>query len=391
MTNILLLHESEQPTSMGIFIGQQKAEKKYGQTHITKQFPTCVTPAEIAAADVILCVRGESPMTEAILRYAKEQKKFLIFYLDDDLKDIPKTAFRFPGRKKWLLRCMSHCDMLQTPNQLIAEEYAPFLQTGRTVVSHTSIEEEELCQTPPEEGVVKLVYAASQGHVPNFNAFIAPILPRLFERYGRKIQLHLIGLHPEVDVGEYNDQIHYVPGMSLEAYNAFMREHHYDIGLSPLVTNHFTERKYFNKYIEYAKVGICGVYSRVMPYQLAVRDGWNGYYADNDPESWFETLCRAIEGEEERHRIVETAQEHLRTCHAEAVLHQKAIEDIPELVADYTQADRSYPARWPGYVLVAKVRHGCFRIWESIYLSLRSLKQYGLQSTWNRIKRKIRR
>ncbi len=340
---------------------------------------------------MILCVRGESPMTEAILRYAKEQKKFLIFYLDDDLKDIPKTAFRFPGRKKWLLRCMSQCDMLQTPNQLIAEEYAPFLQSGRTVVSHTTIEEEELCQTPPEEGVVKLVYAASQGHVPNFNAFIAPILPRLFERYGRKIQLHLIGLHPEIDVGEYNDQIHYVPGMPLDAYNAFMREHHYDIGLSPLVTNHFTERKYFNKYIEYAKVGICGVYSRVMPYQLAVKDGWNGYYADNDPDSWFEALCRAIEGEEERRRIVETAQEHLRTCHAEAALYEKTKQDIPELVADYTQADRSYPSRWPGYVLAAKARHSCFRIWESIYLSLRSFKQFGLKNTWDRIKRKIRR
>ena len=364
MVNILVLHESEQPTLMGLYLSWKKSEAKYGNCQVVKEFSVKVTREQIAWADVIICVRGESPMTEAILRYARQQGKFLIFYLDDDLKDIPRSAFRFPGRKKWLLRCISQCHMLQTPNQLIAEEYAEFVEGGRTSVAHTSVTEEEISTTPAEPGAVKLVYAASRGHIPNFNAFIKPILPRLFEKYGKGIELHLIGLDPEVDVGEFNSQIHYVAGMPSEAYNEFMKVNHYDIGLSPLVTNHFTERKYFNKYIEYSKVGICGVYSRVMPYQLAVKDGWNGFYADNDPESWYETLCRVIEDEEARVRVVRTAQEHLRAEHGEEQLRQKMMGVIPELEADYSDADRSCPGAWTGYVPVYRLRKNKIKIEE---------------------------
>lgn len=391
MVNVLMLHEGEQATLMLTYLGWKNNEAKYGTCRVEKQFSTRVTREEIAWADVILCVRGESPMTEAVLRYARERGKFLIYFLDDDLKDLPKSAFRFPGRKKWLLRCISLCHMLQTPNQLIAEEYAEFLESGRTVVGHTSVTEEEISTTPAEPGVVKLVYAASRGHIPNFDAFIKPILPRLFEKFGKGIELHLIGLDPRVDVGEYNSQIHYVAGMSLEAYNEFMKVNHYDIGLSPLVTNHFTERKYFNKYIEYSKVGICGVYSRVMPYELAVKDGWNGFYADNDPESWYETLCRVIEDPQGRERVVRTAQEHLRTEHAEERLHQKMMGAVPELEADYSGADRSVPRAWPGYMGIYRLRHGIFRCVERSYLTVQSLKRFGFASTVARIKSKLRK
>ena len=216
-------------------------------------------------------------------------------------------------------------------------------------------------------------------------------MPRLFEKYGKSIELHLIGLDPKVDVGEYNSQIHYVPGMSLEAYNQFMKEHHYDVGLSPLVTNHFTERKYFNKYIEYSKVGICGVYSRVMPYMLAVKDGWNGFYADNDPESWYETLCRVIEDGEARTQVVKTAQAHLRTEHGEERLHQKLLEEVPELAKDYSDASRDCPTAWPGYMRLYRLRHKLFRIRESAYLFLLSMKQSGISSTVARIKSKLRK
>ena len=391
MVNVLMLHESEQATLMLTYLSWKKSEAKYGDMRVEKQLSEKVTREEIAWADVILCVRGESPMTEAILRYARQQGKFLLYLLDDDLKDLPKGSFRFPGRKKWLLRCISLCHMLLTPNQLIAEEYAEFIEGGRTMVGHTSVTEEEISTTVAEPGVVKLVYAASRGHIPNFNAFIKPILPRLFEKYGKGIELHLIGLDPQVDVGEFNSQIHFVPGMPLEAYNEFMKTHHYDIGLSPLVTNHFTERKYFNKYIEYAKVGICGVYSRVMPYMLAVKDGWNGFCADNDPESWYETLCRVIEDHEGRARVVVTAQEHLRTEHGEEHLRRQMMGCIPELEADYSGSDRSVPKAWPGYVAAYRLRHSIFRCAERIYLTVYSLKRFGFASTIARIKSKIRK
>lgn len=387
MLNLLLLHEGEQPTLMSIYYSW-KAERPWNQNvNVTKQFVTKLTEEELQNADTVICVRGESPLTYLWLRYAKLMGKFLIYFLDDDLKDLPASSLRYPRRNKWLLKCIAQCDVLQTPNRLIADEYRDFLESRRAVVTHTAVGEDEISRSYNDTDTVKLVYAASEGHIPNFNTFIKPILPQLFEKFGKQLELHLVGLHPEVDVGEFNSQIFYTPSMPLAAYNEFMKTHHFDIGLAPLVTNHFTQRKYFNKYIEYSKVGICGVYSRVMPFELVVKDGWNGYYADNTPESWLEALTKAIENHSDRERVIDTAQEHLRTCHSEEGIFSALIAEIPELLqtTDRTVTDSVSKL----FLFAYKLRHGIFRFAESIYLTGCSLSNLGLSTTIAKIKRKM--
>lgn len=389
MPNMLLLHEGEQPTVMSIYHDWQTQRPWKPEMHVSKQFATKLTAEQLQNADTVMCVRGESPLTYLWLRYAKTMGKFLIYFLDDDLKDLPASSLRYLRRNKWLLKCISLCDVLLTPNQLIADEYRDFLESRRAVVSHTAVGEEAISRSYQDSDTVKLVYAASEGHIPNFNAFIKPILPQLFQKFGKQLELHLVGLHPEVDVGAFNSQIFYTPSMTLAAYNDFMKTHHFDIGLAPLVTNHFTQRKYFNKYIEYSKVGICGVYSRVMPFQLVVKDGWNGYYADNTPESWLETLTKAIENRAERERIIDTAQEHLRTCHSEEGIFSALMNEIPELLQT---TDKSAVCSVSKTLLFFyKLRHGIFRIAESIYLTGCSLSNLGLQTTIAKIKRKLGR
>ena len=63
-----------------------------------------------------------------------------------------------------------------------------------------------------------------------------------------------------------------------------MKESNFNIGFAPLDNTYFANRKYFNKYIEYTKFGILGMYSNTMPYTLIVKDKENGILVDNSSE-----------------------------------------------------------------------------------------------------------
>lgn len=385
-TNIMILHEGEQPTLLSLYAIMCKFGEKKG-CKIKKQYCNRLNIQELNWADVIICVRGESPATYAVLDYARENGKYLVYFLDDDLKDMPKGSFRYPKRRKWLLKCIEQCSLFFTSSKLLADEYREYVLEHRTVIINTAVPEYDISKCLANDEVVKLVYAASEWHVSNFDAYIKPILLQLFVKYGKGIELHFIGLHPDVDVSQYNSQIHFVPNLSLQKYHEYMKSNHFDIGLAPLVTNHFTERKYFNKYIEYAKFGICGIYSNVMPYRLAVKDGWNGCFADNTPKAWFDVIKRMIDNKETRKKIVDNAQQHLRDNHSEKRIFEKLAADIPELI--------NYKApkmicRWSAYIYYYKLYHVWFRICESVYLTAYSLSNFGINKTLQKIKRKVR-
>lgn len=387
MSNLLLLHEGEQPTLLGIYKFFLDFFEVF-DGDVKKKYAKFLTKEELAWADVIICVRGESPQMYSILQYAKSIEKKIFYYLDDDLKDIPKGDFRYPKRKKWLLKCIKEASLIWSSNQLIVDEYIEFTEEHRGAITHTAVKAEEIVLVPSDSDSIKLVYAASEGHISNFNRYIRPLLMRVFDKYGRKIEFYLIGLRPKIEVGQYKNQIHFIDPMPLKKYEEFMRTHHFDIGLAPLEPTHFTERKYFNKYIEYTKVGICGIYSDVMPFKLAVKDGWNGYMTENTLDSWMDTMIKAIDDREKREILVQNAQNHLRNEHSETVIFSKLVKDIPELI-EYNAPELSI--KWPFYIYRFRLRQIYFRICETLYLTIYSLHHFGIKTTMDKINRKIAR
>lgn len=387
MSNILLIHESEQPTLLDLFRALSRFAYIY-DCNVKKQNSLKIKLDEFNWADIIICVRGESPATYALLKEANKYNKFLIYFLDDDLKDLPRKSYRFPLRRKWLLRCIKECSMLLTPNKLIGEEYYCYVKQNRFVVINTAVNSAEVIeQVNDNENVIKIVYAASQWHVSDFDAYIKPILYNLFEKYKSKICLYFIGVHPELDIPEYKDQIKFIDSMPLEKYNLYMASNHFDIGLAPLISNHFSERKYFNKYIEYAKVGICGIYSNVMPYRLIIKDGWNGLYASETPNDWFESIERAIEDNKLRREIITNSQSQLRTDFNENTIFEKLINDIPELL---TMEKCLRSKKFTISLSVIRLRHRFFRLFEIIYLTCYLLKNQGIKITLKKIRSKAR-
>lgn len=383
MKNIIMLYESVMSTVELVGNVMKGFCEKYGGS-FRKIDIRAITEEDINEADIILCVRGESPLMLGCLKYAKSEGKKRIYFLDDDLKDMPKGSFRYPQRTKWLVRCMSQCEILLTTNQLIADEYRVYMEEKRTEVVNIDVDEEEINDIYIEESNhLKIVYAAGERHIVFFDKYIRPIMDVLYDRYGERLEFYFIGLTPDFSRVKYRKQIHCIPGMPYGQYVEYMKKTRFDIGLAPLESNHFTERKYFNKFLEYAKNGICGIYSKCMPYQLVVDDCRNGYLADNNPADWYKAICRAIENKEERIACIENSQTYIRQFHNKETIYQKLAEDIPELLSYDTKISGSHGK------IQYKSTQKMFRVLERIYLTTFSLLHYGFRYTLKRICNKM--
>ena len=386
MPNILMLHEAEQATLLISYNTFTRFGVENGCT-VRKQYSSKITKSELEWADTIICVRGESPITYFILHWGRLSGKFLIFLLDDDLANMPVGTFRYPGRKPWLIRCIQECSILLTSNQLISDDYNKFVINHKGVILHTEVSNEDIVKLPKAEGPVRIVYAGSRDHIINFNLYIKPIMPRLFKIYKKNIKFYIIGFEPEIDVGEYNSQIEYIPSMSLEDYKTFMGKNNFSIGLAPLLESSFTARKYFNKYIEYAKYGICGIYSAVMPYLLIVNDGWNGFVVNNSPEDWLDKILYVIEHDEKREAVAISAQENLRNFFNQERIFNNLKTEIPELTESHPSSTAI--KKLAVSTIVYKIRHIVFRFRESLYLTKYSFYHFGFKKTLDKVIKKI--
>ncbi len=385
MTNILLLHEGEQPTLEEIYRSFQYLVRTR-DVSVEKVNASRCNKNVLQKADVIICVRGQSPISYAILKIAAKSKIKIFYYLDDDLKDMPKGSFWYPERKKWLLKCIGLCEGLMTPNPLIADEYMDYLNCRRAIVINTAVKPEAIQKSRKLGANVKIVMAASEWHTVNFEKYVKPAYIQLEKKYHNQLEFWFVGLHP--DMREITDQqmVHYVPSMNLEAYVLFMTENKFDIGIAVLNPDHFNERKYYNKFIEYTRYGICGIYSKCMPYELVIQDRSNGFFTNNTSEEWYTTLCDAIDYADLRQQCINNAQEYLRTNHKEEYIFEQLIADCPELVTYSINNETSFTI---SKVLPWKFRQLIFRTCETIFLTFSSLSHFGIGITIQKMKRKI--
>lgn len=289
-----------------------------------------VTPNDINSHDVIIFIRPNDIYTWKIADCARKAGHVIVTFCDDDLLNLPKTFPTIPWRKKGLLKTIKHSNVIWSSNRYITEKYRHFTIDNRVALFDTILQPEEFKGIDVKhEGnrIIKIVYAAASSHAALFEHYVKPIVPDLINEFGNTISFTFVGVHP--DMG--NIPCEYISGMPLMEYRKFMKESHFDIGLAPLHMDEFSKCKYFNKFIEYTTQGIVGVYSNVEPYTYVVRDGQNGFLADNTPEAWLNVLRRVIMDKKLRIACVEKAIDYLKNNHSEEVCIQKLVEGIPEI------------------------------------------------------------
>ena len=330
MINILYVYERIIPT---VSIMRNAAEKNVDPLGNVTRFKqiTEVTSADIDWCDCFQMIRPADPYTVFLARRAKEAGCIVSSMFDDDLLNPPASR----PTPKWRIRSAKNAlavsELLTTPSPHIAAKYRDLVGGKRAFCSDSIVNPAEIKIIPEltdaqPDKIVKLIYAANPGHTVFFNHFILPIMPQLAKRYAGRISMTFMGVKPELSAYKDRIDIEYFDTMPLEEYRQKAQEGNYDIGLSPLTTDEFAKCKYFNKFLEYTMAGIMGVYSNTEPYTYVVKDGENGFLVNDDPEDWYEALCRVIDDALLRNRCVRAAQQLLRSDFtAEAVAEKLAV------------------------------------------------------------------
>jgi glycosyltransferase involved in cell wall biosynthesis len=80
-----------------------------------------------------------------------------------------------------------------------------------------------------------------------------------------------------------------------------------DIGLCPLADDDFNRCKSDIKYLEFAFLGVAGIYSRLPPYESSVSHKANGLLCEWSPEDWYDQIQTLINDQALRDQISQRA------------------------------------------------------------------------------------
>lgn len=337
---------------------------------------------DINDADILLMIRPHNFLSQKIAELGKKTGCFVIFFMDDDMFDLPTDLHSIPWRIKALRKTLAVSDIILTPNPYICKKYKDKTCQKRGVVIDTPVSEEDIDKIPDrreENSIVKLVYAAGEQHSKSINKYILPVLEQLNKKYKHKISMTFIGVKPEFDLKKFDFPVKYIRPMMLENYRKWMNSQQYDIGFAPLDDIPFNNKKYFNKFFEYTLAGVVGIYSSCKPYTFVIKNEVNGFLADNTEDDWIRKTFLAVDNNVLRQQCVLNAKRQLSTQFIESAIRDMIKKELPEL------AQKKYIKKQCKYLMLPYIIYRINLVFESVYLMLFYLKKEGLKKTLLRI------
>lgn len=140
-----------------------------------------------------------------------------------------------------------------------------------------------------------VVYIGSRTHARDL-ALLRPVVERLRERRDLDVRLFVVGGEPDRPRSDrWYTRVHIPAGAS--RYPTFVswlrsRATEWDVAVAPLLDTPFNRSKSDLKHLEYAALGLPGIYSDVVPYRESVRDGETGLVVPNDEGAWYDAIAR---------------------------------------------------------------------------------------------------
>ena len=340
MANVLCVYENRIATVESLEDFLLRLSASDSRIQVNSLPVSKVTNEQISNCDILFLIRPNQAFFARLARLARSKGILTVFFLDDDLCNLPKDLVSIPWQKKGLIAAVNASDVVVSPNPILCKKYAQLGGITRTLISDTAVPKDDIQKHEPHKNErLKIVYAAGLAHKTMFDHFVRPILSKLDEQYGDRISLTFMGVHPELNPDEYRMPIEYIASLPLKAYRERIAKENFDLGLAPLLTNDFTKCKYFNKFIEYAMFGIVGLYSDTEPYSFVIEDRKNGLLVGNTPENWFQAISFAIENPEVIGQCRKNAYNLLETRFQIEQLIQKYNQAIPELVSPHQKRD----------------------------------------------------
>lgn len=308
MSRILIVYEQIDTTSnANLSILKDIFSKESLRFGLTKK----IKKTDLEWCDICLAIRPNSIYTIEIGRSVVQSGRSFVTLYDDDLINLPKVNSNC-WKANYAKQCLQLSQYVISANMSLITLYKSINHKAKFIISNTHVLEEDILPVEMIKGKVKIVYPAGEDHSTLFETFIGPSIDKLYDRHNGQIEVYLIGVSPNIDNIRHKECIYMVNTMPLEVYNRFMRENRFDIGIAPLFDTPFSNKKYFNKYLEYAKCGIVGLYSNCLPYTYVVKHKINGLLVSNTKKDWYEALDYAIKAIVELKTMASQAQDHIR-------------------------------------------------------------------------------
>lgn len=358
-----------------------------------------VKSKDIREADIVICVRGASDLDRDIVKLAKIYNRLIIYYLDDDLLNIPKYASVAPFYENKQIRqnmvyIMEISNILWTSNANLKRKYGVYFERSYVIdipVNIQEIKKKSSQNNIKNKDVVKVCFAGSSDHIHMVDKMLSPVINHIAEKYSNEVYFYIIGVKPQkikeyinIKIVEYFNNI--------QEYYEFVKKNKIDIGLAPLEESDFTSCKYYNKFLDYTCNGMVGIYSDIEPYKLIVKNEFNGMLAKNEETSWEELLEKLILSKELREKIYFNAVKEVKENFSYEYIMEKVLENIPEIKSEgkYKIKKRNlYLERkidLSSNFIIPRITNG-FRIYGIKYLFIGSYK--AVYKTLNYLKRKI--
>lgn len=320
--------------------------KESGQCQLRYKDTKEIVKEDIVWCDILICVRGCEYPTLRVMQAAKEVGKFLIYFLDDDLLNIPagneSTKYYSDHKiKANLVKILSLCDLLWAVNPRILDAYGKWCP--RTVLSKVPA---RILKEPPERTEkIHILYAGSVDHSGLVQEKLAPAVRRILERYSDRVDFTFVGANPEIqDVKgvRFHSFIE-----SYDEYQRMMLQGGFSLGLAPAYRTPFYFCKYYNKFIEYSTYGITGMYEECPPYTDIVEQGKDGFLCGETADDWHRILEEVVRDKWKLKSLAQRAQEKLVREFSEEVIAQELRDEVPELTEYHAPETSEKEVRLP--------------------------------------------
>jgi len=318
MNRILVIYSARIP-SVELFLRTFLEFGRRCKTDIKEMPVMSVRKQDIEWSDILLAIRPFEISAYGIVMSAFKSGRKIFVYLDDDLLHLPdiysSNLRRLFARTThnsnctYLERILNICDVLWGSSPYLIEQYKPLVLRGRCECTDICMVTSATHTEKHNDGKIKIVYAGSGNHYVQLNRYIIPALNRLASNYD--LSLTCIGMRSEY-IDDCKVDFHVFPWMNnLEEYNSFMRDQQFDIGVAPVEQDVFHRCKYFNKYIEYASLGVIGIYTDDYPYKSVVKNEINGLLSENTIDSWTFNIKYAIDNPDKCKEMIDNSSSDL--------------------------------------------------------------------------------